>query len=98
MWPPSRNLLEVNLWISDVSGAGEGSWARAFAGSGRRWIGLARANPWDLKDRTDGRVCIGLAMPGVISVAQSDCMFPEWFGPGSTFASCSPPAPSGSIQ
>jgi hypothetical protein len=27
-----------------------------------------------------------LAEPGVISVAQSDCMFPEWFGPGSTFA------------
>ena len=27
-----------------------------------------------------------LAKPGVISVAQRDCMFPEWFGPGSTFA------------
>jgi hypothetical protein len=26
------------------------------------------------------------AKPGVISVAQSGCMFPEWFGPGSTFA------------
>jgi hypothetical protein len=61
---------------------------RAVLGAGQR----SRAQPSRLaKARHTLVLLLGpssmhrLAKPGVI-LARSDCVFPEWFGPGSTFA------------
>ena len=58
-----RNLLEVNLWISNVSAAWEGSWARAFAGSGLSVDQGGQSQPlgFESSDRRRGSASVGVA-------------------------------------
>ena len=59
---------------------------KSLAGSGCLWIRGGQSEPLEFEGPDRWRGVHRLAKPGAISMAQSDCMFPEWFGPGFTFA------------
>ena len=69
MQPSSRNLLELNLWISNVSAACESSWQGTLHrfGLAVNWGGLANLSEFKARAGARGSASVGDAVLGTCS-------------------------------